>query len=134
MLGHLGINVRDLQRSRSYYDALMPLLGFEAYMEGPDQFAYRRQENEPGTYLFFYPAVENSTYSRHGIGLQHLAFVVPSRAAVHAVYTKVKELGSTVIHPPQEFPQYHPGYYAMFWQEPDGFMLEAVCHREQGSG
>jgi hypothetical protein len=37
-----------------------------------------------------------------------------------------------VIHPPQEFPQYHPGYYAMFWQDPEGFMLEVVCHRDRG--
>jgi catechol 2,3-dioxygenase-like lactoylglutathione lyase family enzyme len=134
MLGHLGVNVSDLARAKIYYDALMPLLGFEPFRESVDQFAYRRHEGKPGTYLFFYPALEERSYSRHHTGLQHLAFIVPSRAAVHAVQTKVVELGSPVIHPPQEFPQYHRGYYAVFWSDPDGIMLEAVCHREQGTG
>lgn len=131
MLGHLGVNVSDLARAKAYYDQLMPLLGFESYLSAADQFAYRRIEAKPGTYLFFYPAREESEYSRHRSGLQHLAFIVPSRAVVHEVHAKVQELGSEVIHLPQEFPQYHAGYYAVFWQEPDGFMLEAVCHRER---
>jgi catechol 2,3-dioxygenase-like lactoylglutathione lyase family enzyme len=132
MLGHLGLNVSDLVRAQAYYDQLMPLLGFESYLRAADQFAYRRLGGKPGTYLFFYPARAAGEYSRHGTGLQHLAFIVPSREAVQTVYAKVQALGSVVIHPPQAFPQYHPGYYAVFWQDPDGFMLEAVCHREMG--
>jgi catechol 2,3-dioxygenase-like lactoylglutathione lyase family enzyme len=132
MLGHLGVNVSDLARAKAYYDQLMPLLGFESYLTATDQFAYRRLGGKPGTYLFFYPALQQGDYSRHRTGLQHLAFIVPSRQAVHAVYAKVQELGSAVIHAPQEFPQYHSGYYAVFWQGPDGFMLEAVCHRQAG--
>ena len=131
MLGHLGVNVRNLSQAKAYYDHLMPLLDFEPYLSAPDQFAYRPGKGKPGTYLFFYPALEDGDYSRHRAGLQHLAFMVPSRAAVHAVHTKVQELGSDVIHAPQEFPQYHPGYYAMFWHDPDGLMLEVVCHRER---
>ena len=36
----------------------------------------------------------------------------------------------TAIREPQEFPQYHEGYYAAFWQDPHGFLLEVVCHRD----
>jgi catechol-2,3-dioxygenase len=132
MLGHLGVNVQHLAQAKAYYDDLMPLLDFEPYLSAADQFAYRPAGGKPGTYLFFYPALEEERYSRHRPGLQHLAFMVKSRAAVHMVHAKVQELGSSVIHPPQEFPQYHPGYYAMFWQDPEGFMLEVVCHRDQG--
>ena len=132
MLGHLGVNVSDLDQARAYYAQLMPLLGFELYRNDPDQFAYRRAGGKPGTYIFFYPALEVSHFSRHHTGLQHLAFIVPSREAVHAVHAKVQELGSAVIHPPQEFTQYHPGYYATFWHDLDGIMLEAVCHRPDG--
>jgi catechol 2,3-dioxygenase-like lactoylglutathione lyase family enzyme len=132
MLGHLGVNVQHLAQAKAYYDSLMPLLEFEPYLSAADQFAYRPTGGKPGTYLFFYPALEGEGYSRHRPGLQHLAFMVKSRAAVHTVHAKVQELGSPVIHPPQEFPQYHPGYYAMFWQDPEGFMLEVVCHRDQG--
>jgi len=41
MLGHIGVNVRDLVQAKAYYDGLMPLLGFEAYITATDQFAYR---------------------------------------------------------------------------------------------
>jgi catechol 2,3-dioxygenase-like lactoylglutathione lyase family enzyme len=108
----------------------MPLLGFEPYLVAADQFAYRRTGGKPGTYIFFYPALQDTPYSRHRPGLQHLGFTVPSRAAVHAVYDQAQALGSEVIHPPQPFPQYLPHYYAVFWLDPDGFMLEALCVRE----
>jgi catechol 2,3-dioxygenase-like lactoylglutathione lyase family enzyme len=131
MLGHLGVNVHDLVRAKAYYDHLMPLLDFEPFLAAADQFAYRPAGGKPGTYVFFYPALAEGDYSRHRCGLQHLAFMVKTRAAVHAVHTQVEALGSPVLHAPQEFPQYHAGYYAMFWQDPEGFMLEVVCHREQ---
>jgi len=57
MLGHLGINVPDLVAAKRYYDALMPLVGFEPFVDAADEFAYKPVENKPGTYLFFYTAV-----------------------------------------------------------------------------
>jgi len=131
MLRHIGVNVRDLVQTKAYYDILMPLLGFEPHIAAEDQFAYRPINNEPGASLFFYPALEQSPYSRHHPGLQHLAFMVESRTAVHAVHTKVLVLGSEVVHSPQVFPQYRPYYFATFWLDPEGFMLEAVCLREE---
>lgn len=131
MLGHIGVNVQNLRQAKAYYDALMPLLGFEPFLSAEDEFAYRPAGGKPGTYVFFYPAMEDGLYSRHRAGLQHLAFMVRSRDIVHAVHAKVQELGSPVLHTPREFPQYHPGYYAMFWQDPDGLMLEVVCHRDK---
>lgn len=133
MIGHLGVNVADLQRSKAYYDHLMPLLEFELFLTQTDQFAYRPAHAKPGTYLFFYPARSGRAFSRHQVGLQHLAFMVRSRSLVHQIYDTVLRLGSPVLYPPQEFPQYHAGYYAMFWLDPDGFMLEVVCHRERSS-
>jgi catechol 2,3-dioxygenase-like lactoylglutathione lyase family enzyme len=131
MLGHLGINVPDLDRARRYYDVLMPALGFEPFVVADDEFAYRPAGGKPGTYLFVYPSAEDGEYSRHRTGLQHLAFMVPSRSAVDAVRDLVVGLGSTIVHEPQAFPQYPPPYYATFWLDPFGFMLEAVCHKDR---
>ena len=131
MLRHVGDNVRDLARSKVYYDILMPLLGFEPHIMSEDQFAYRPINDESGASLFFYPSLGQRPYSRHEPGLQHLAFMVESRAAVHAAHTKAIELGSKVVHPPQVFPQYRPYYFATFWLDPEGFMLEAVCIRDE---
>jgi catechol 2,3-dioxygenase-like lactoylglutathione lyase family enzyme len=104
-LGHLGVNVEDLGTAKTYYGALLPLVGYEPFIEDLDQFAYRPAEGKPGTYLFFYPASEVGLYSRNRVGLQHLAFMVKSRSAVHEVHRLVVQL--------------------------QGMMLEAVCHYDR---
>lgn len=131
MLGHLGLNVADLAAARIYYNALMPLVGFEPFLDDHDQFAFRPAAGKPGTYLFFYPANDPGPYSRHRTGLQHLAFIVKSRSAVEDVHRLVQELGGQVVHEPQFFPQYPPPYFATFWLDPFGVMLEAVCHHDR---
>jgi len=135
MLGHVGLNVPDLGAARRYYGAIMPLVGFERYLDADDQFAYRPAAGKPGTYLFFYPSAETSGYSRRQTGLQHLAFMVQSRSAVTAAHTAVTamatQFGGRVLHPPQVFPQYPQPYFATFWLDPWGFMLEAVCHHDR---
>ncbi len=131
MLGHLGINVSDLAAAKAYYDQLMPLVQFEQFLAGDDEFAYRPAGGKPGTFIFFYRAGEPGQTSRHGPGLQHLAFMVPTRTAVAEVHAAALALGSEEVLPPQDFPQYPPPYHASFWLDPFGFMIEAVCHHDR---
>ena len=131
MLGHLGVNVPDLAAAKRYYDQLLPLVGFEPFLTAGDQFAFRPAGGRPGTFMFFYPAAEDSSYSRHSVGLQHLAFMVKTRSAVREVHQLVQRLGGEVLHEPQPFPQYAPPYFATFWLDPFGLMLEAVCHYDR---
>jgi catechol 2,3-dioxygenase-like lactoylglutathione lyase family enzyme len=133
LIGHLGLDVADLAGAKAYYDQLMPLVGFEPFLAHADEFAYRPAGGRPGTYLFFYAATASTdgAYSRQAPGLQHLAFMVPSRSAVHDVHRAVVALGSTVLEEPRAFPQYPPPYYATFWLDPHGFMLEAVCPHDR---
>ena len=49
MLGHLGLNVPDLRAATTYYDAVMPLLGFDEFLTAEDEFAYRPAGGKPGT-------------------------------------------------------------------------------------
>jgi catechol 2,3-dioxygenase-like lactoylglutathione lyase family enzyme len=135
MLGHLAVNVPDLRAAQRYYDAVMPLLGFETFLSADDEFAYRPAQGKRGTYLFFYPAADQAPYSRHQTGLQHLAFIVRTRSLVREVHGLVVDLsarfGGEVLHEPQVFPQYPQPYFATFWLDPSGLMLEAVCHHDR---
>jgi catechol 2,3-dioxygenase-like lactoylglutathione lyase family enzyme len=72
-LGHLGINVPDLVAAKRYYDAVMPLLGYEEFFSADEEFSYRPVDAKPGTFLFFYPSPDAGDYSRNRSGLQHLA-------------------------------------------------------------
>jgi catechol 2,3-dioxygenase-like lactoylglutathione lyase family enzyme len=131
MLGHIGVNVPDLAAAKTYYDQLMPLLGFEPFLTADDEFAFRPARGKPGTFVFFYPATEDGPHSRHRTGLQHLAFMVKTRSAVHEVHQLVQRLHGEVLYEPQPFPQYPPPYFATFWLDPFGLMLEAVCHYDR---
>jgi catechol 2,3-dioxygenase-like lactoylglutathione lyase family enzyme len=131
MLGHLGVNVPNLADAKRYYEALMPLVGFQLFLEAEDQFAYKPADDKPGTYLFFYPTAADGDYSPDRTGLQHLAFIVRRRSLVDHVHDFVVRSGNTVLHAPQHFPQYPGPYYATFWVDPFGLKLEAVCHHDR---
>ncbi|HEX4126383.1 MAG TPA: VOC family protein [Acidimicrobiales bacterium] len=131
MLGHIGVNVPDLAQGGAYYNPLMPLLGYEPFSTDEHVLAFMPAAGKRGAYLFLYEATEERAYSREATGLQHLAFMVPTRGSVLAVHAHVMQAGSDVLHPPRDWPQYPPPYYATFWLDPFGIMLEAVCHHDR---
>ena len=129
VLGHIGINVPDLEIARRYYTDLMPLVGFESFLDDADQFAFMPADGKRGTYLFFYQSRASQPFDRETTtGLQHLAFMVPTRTTVNELHDWAQRGGSEVLHEPREFPEYPPPYYATFWLDPFGIMLEVVCH------
>lgn len=65
MLGHLGINVPDLAAAKRYYDALMPLVGFETFFATDDEFSYKPAGNKPGTFIFFYPSAATQHFPQY---------------------------------------------------------------------
>jgi catechol 2,3-dioxygenase-like lactoylglutathione lyase family enzyme len=130
-LGHLGLNVPDLTAAKTYYDQVMPALGYTTYVASDQEIAYMPAEGKRGAFIFLYPSRVADEYSRDAAGLQHLAFMAPTRSSVRAVHEMVTGLGATVLYEPQEFPQYGPTYFATFWLDPFGFNLEAVCHHDR---
>jgi catechol 2,3-dioxygenase-like lactoylglutathione lyase family enzyme len=58
----------------------------------------------------------------------HIAFSAPDRDAVDAVHHAAVAAGVEVLHAPREWPEYHPGYYAVFLRDLDGHNVEAVHH------
>ena len=133
MLDHLGLNVRDLEAAKAYYDALMPYLGMEPFFITEDEFSYKPAEGKPGTHIFFYRSPEPNDYVRKSVGLQHVAFRARSRRQVDEAHAASIELGSRTLFAPKLFPQYHENYYASFWYDPHGFLLEIVCQKPEAT-
>ena len=52
----------------------------------------------------------------------------PSRQAVDDVYAAAQSDGAEILHAPRIWPEYHPGYYGVFFRDPDGNNVEAVHH------
>jgi catechol 2,3-dioxygenase-like lactoylglutathione lyase family enzyme len=122
-IDHIGLGVPDIDAARAYYDEFMPLVGFVREWET----GYRAMDWY-GAQIFLYPTVEGGDYSRHRIGLQHLSFHVPTRAAVHRVHEWARERGHDIIHEPKRFPEYNRDFFATFFLDMHGFMLETVTY------
>ncbi len=124
-IDHVGLGVPDVDAARAYYDEFMPLVGFVREWET----GYRATDWY-GAQIMLYPTLEDGDYSRHRVGLQHISFQVPTRANVHRVYEWAKERGHEIVHEPKLFPEYHEHFYATFFLDMHGFMLEAVTYEQ----
>ena len=120
-IDHFGLGVPDVDAATAYYDQFMPLVGFVREWET----GYRPTDWH-GAQILLYPTLEEGDYSRHRIGLQHISFYVPTRADVRRVYEWAKERGHEIVHEPKLFPEYNARFYATFFLDVHGFMLEAV--------
>ena len=128
-MDHIGVGVPDLATAKEFYDDFMPIVGFEEWFPADEhQFNYGPAGNA-GTQLFFYRATgTTAAYSRHGIGLQHLAFAVPSRSTVDEAHLWAVRQGCQVVHEPRDFPEYGEGTYATYFLDRHGIMIEVVSH------
>ena len=124
-IDHIGLGVPDVEAAKAYYDELMPLVGFVRQWET----GYRANDWY-GAQLFLYPALEESDYSRHRMGLQHISFHVATRADVHRVHEWARDRGHEIVHEPKLFPEYHERFYAIFFLDMHGFLLEAVTYED----
>jgi len=123
---HIGLGVPDVDAAKEYFDELTPMVGFEpCFGNGycPKDFQ--------GAQLFLYQARGAQDYSRHDVGLQHLAFLVSTRADVHRVHQWALNRGDEIVRAPKAFPQYGPHCYATFFLDPHGFMIEVVSHEPE---
>jgi catechol 2,3-dioxygenase-like lactoylglutathione lyase family enzyme len=126
-IDHIGLGVPDLAAAKSYYDELMAILGLKHWFPTSSDGSFNYgPDGGRGSQLFFYQALEAGDYSQHATGLQHIAFMVATRAIVREAHEWALARGAEILHAPREFPEYGQ-HYATYWLDPHGFKLEAVC-------
>ena len=122
---HVFLTVNDLARSREFYARLMPRLGYPARWEygggigwlSPAGSFWLKQAS---------PELAGATFCKDRVGLCEVAFRADSRDEVDALGRDLAALGARVLDPPREYPEDVPGYYAVFFADPDGIKLELV--------
>jgi glyoxylase I family protein len=124
---HVILTVNNLSRSRPFYAALMPRLGYPGVWEyegttsvgwvGPGGSFWIKQA--PPEYV-------SATFSKDRVGLCEVAFRAETRTQVDAVARDIPAWGGTILDAPRAYPHYVPGYYAVFFTDPDGIKLELV--------
>ena len=77
-------------------------------------------------------AQSEGAHDRYAVGVHHIAFEAWSRAAVDERAEWLSERGAEIESGPEEY-GYQPGYYAVFFYDPDGIKLEIVHIPDQAA-
>jgi len=120
VLDHLSMQCADVAASAAFYDAVLAPLEGRRVMDFGEVIGYGVGD-KPDFWL-------GPRTTGDGFRESHIAFAAPDRAAVREFFRIAVDAGAEVLHEPQEWPQYHPGYFGAFVRDPDGNNVEAVCH------
>ncbi|MGH2932504.1 MAG: VOC family protein [Gaiellaceae bacterium] len=125
---HVDLVVSSIERSLPFYRDLLGPLGWHGVTEVQGE----RDETiwylwGPGSSLGVREALSPraTPFDRYEIGFHHVAFEASSRAAVDERAAWVSAHGGEIESGPEEY-WYSPGYYAVFFYDPDGLKLEIV--------
>jgi glyoxylase I family protein len=124
---HVDLVVSSIERSLPFYRDLLGPLGWHVISE---------VEGERGETIWYISGrgcsiglreaqSENGAVDRYAVGLHHLAFEAWSRATVDERAEWLESTGAELESEPQEY-GYLPGYYAVFFYDPDGIKLEIL--------
>jgi glyoxylase I family protein len=124
---HVDLVVSSIERSLPFYSGLLGPLGFHRIAEVEGE----RGETiwyigGPGSSIGLREAQSDSPpYDRYRVGLHHVAFEAASRHDVDERAAWLRTQNVELESEPQEY-TYIPGYYAVFFYDPDGLKLEIV--------
>ncbi|MGH8666977.1 MAG: VOC family protein [Burkholderiales bacterium] len=125
-IDHISLRVSDFERSKAFYGALLPFMGFKVLDEYDDAIGWTNGR----TRVWVGRADTAGRKRKHRIGevgLHHYAFELRSRRDVDTLEAFVRKLGAPVVDSAGE---YYEDYYAVFFLDPDGLKLEGMKYGE----
>jgi catechol 2,3-dioxygenase-like lactoylglutathione lyase family enzyme len=121
MFAHVSIGVRDVDRSRAFYDAVLAPLGYKCIRAARSLVGYGYGAD---SISFWVVSAERPVPPDEKSGL-HFCFAAPDAAAVDAFHAAALRAGGCDNGAPGLRPVYDPDYYAAFVIDPDGYRIEA---------
>ena len=123
-VSHVEFAVLNYEESIAFYDAMFGWLGYHSFsslnMEYQSMYYMTRFVN-PHSYIGIQPARsgEKLTHPDQAVGINHIAIWARSRREVDRFHRDfLLRRGLPVTDEPKEYPQYWPGYYGVFFDDP----------------
>jgi glyoxylase I family protein len=132
-IDHLDLVVSDLERGLEFYGTVLEPLDYirraEITGERGERVVYLGRSEGRGSISLreSYDGRDQRPFDRYDLGIHHICFAAPSRAVVDLVHDTARRAGAEIESEPREY-GYTPGYYSVFFRDPDGIKLE-VLHR-----
>ncbi|EOH93158.1 VOC family protein [Enterococcus pallens] len=118
MIDHLSLGVSDLAKSKDFYQEALKPLGYQVKVEMEHGVCFGAED---GGDLWIVKSEPSKT---------HVAFAAKTRELVDSFYQAAMNSGGKDNGAPGLRPHYHENYYGAFVIDPDGYNIEAVCHKE----
>jgi catechol 2,3-dioxygenase-like lactoylglutathione lyase family enzyme len=122
MIDHMGVGVKDYERSREFYRKTLLALGYKLLQEIDGNAGFGTEGLKCGFWI--------SKNQKPSIQV-HFCFRAPTREAVRAFFEAALAAGGKEETPPGVVEEYHPSYYAAFVFDPDGYKIEALCLEDE---
>ncbi|GJL56944.1 MAG: ring-cleaving dioxygenase [Nitrospirales bacterium] len=132
-LRHLALNVKDVQRSKAFYELVFEM----NVVWQPDPDNVYLSSGTDNLALHQIPTENLSTFSTQGGQfLDHLGFFIDSPANVDAMFQRVQTEGVPIVKP---LKQHRDGSYSFYLADPDGNVIQVlyeptVCKGETING
>lgn len=127
---HVEFSVPNYESSVRFYDRMFGWLGYKSFWTlnvGYTSTYYMARFPMPHSYIGIQPADEDRTldHTAHQVGIHHIALWARSRKEVRLFYEDflIPE-DIEVTDQPAEYPIYAPGYFAVFFLDPNGIRWE----------
>ena len=120
MIDHIELKTTDLPASQHFYTVLLAPLGYRLEVDGAV-----KGFGDGKTLDFFLAPGEVDARD------VHYSFNSPDRDTVDRIYAVGQAAGLHLDRAPALMPHVHASYYAGFLRDPDGRLVEFVCHKPE---
>ena len=121
---HIDLRVTNVETAKKFYRKFLPQLGFVHEKGGRYQSFYSAGGDKPSEFFGF------TRDKKHKPNGTRIAFWADTREEVDRIAKLVRDAGGKNLEGPEVCKGYSPGYYAFFFEDPDGNKLE-ICCREK---
>ena len=125
IVGHVGIEVSNLNNSKKFYRTLLGGLGFKIIMDTEDGLGFSNQNFQVWLGELKQPRVKRKPPTgEEFVVADHLAILVQDKEIVDDIEREMKKNGFEALFPCEEHPEFMPGYYAVSFCDPDNYVIE----------
>jgi len=119
MIAHVGLNVRNYEKSKKFFAKALAPLGYKLT---DDHSEWKAGGFKEGGHTSFWIGEKKKVVP------SHVAFEAKNKKAVAEFYKKARAAGAKDNGKPGYRKEYWPGYYAAFIHDLDGNNIEAVWY------
>ena len=124
LFDHIDLRVRNRARAQEFFAKVLPEIGFTRDKSAEEWGAF--EKDGAGNPSEFFGFTEDANHRPNDT---RIAFWAETREQVDRLAQVVRDAGGRNLEGPQIWSEYSAGYYAFFFEDPDGNKLEICCRR-----